>query len=442
MKKIFVFIILELIAIDCFCMPPWSETLTPWIEIENSEEYKSLSQSQKKALLIRWAKESDNILKSLPGYTPAHSEELRKLVVQIQDKLLAEPINNKMDYPESFRNAVREDILNRIENENGFAEKFNSSRKKLGDDNLFRQAAYEAYAEKPEFKKLLAEAPKSSDEFLAGLKAEFEPAQNTTSQPQKEPNNPVSNNNLSPMLPFSFFITLLILSMWGLLKLKCLKPIAKFYSIQGRASRKTYWIWWFAMLPLFGLFSIFFFFLADIIFFLQSKNLSPYWGILPLWILFLAYIPYICIQIRRLHDMNLSGYWYFLVLPINHTPLVVVKWIILGCVPGSKATNKFGEPARLEVQDNTETSMPSKSGERAKRAILLDKLSRRGKSQIFISFVIGVIVGAFAVYALSNRYASYPSFKWNIVRIDRLTGKTEIASSCDPSEGWTEVKEK
>ncbi len=58
-----------------------------------------------------------------------------------------------MKYSDEFKTAVREDILNRIENENGFAEKFNSSRKKLGDDNLFRQAAYEAYAEKPEFKK-------------------------------------------------------------------------------------------------------------------------------------------------------------------------------------------------------------------------------------------------------------------------------------------------
>lgn len=58
-----------------------------------------------------------------------------------------------MKYSDEFKTAVREDILNRIENENGFAEKFNSSRKKLSDDNLFRQAAYEAYAEKPEFKK-------------------------------------------------------------------------------------------------------------------------------------------------------------------------------------------------------------------------------------------------------------------------------------------------
>ncbi len=70
-----------------------------------------------------------------------------------------------MKYSDEFKTAVREDILNRIENENGFAEKFNSSRKKLDDDNLFRQAAYEAYAEKPEFKKYFGQ--KEEEGFLS-----------------------------------------------------------------------------------------------------------------------------------------------------------------------------------------------------------------------------------------------------------------------------------
>ena len=70
-----------------------------------------------------------------------------------------------MKYSDEFKTAVREDILNRIENENGFAEKFNSLRKKLDDDNLFRQAAYEAYAEKPEFKKYFGQ--KEEEGFLS-----------------------------------------------------------------------------------------------------------------------------------------------------------------------------------------------------------------------------------------------------------------------------------
>lgn len=60
-----------------------------------------------------------------------------------------------MEYSDEFKTAVREDILNRIDNEDGFAEKFTAARRKLDDDDLFRQAAYEKYAEKPEFKKYL-----------------------------------------------------------------------------------------------------------------------------------------------------------------------------------------------------------------------------------------------------------------------------------------------
>lgn len=76
MKKIFVFIIIELITIDCFC-------LTPWSVVENSDEYKSLSQSQKNERLLKWTVESDSILKTLPDYTPTHSEELKKFARSI-----------------------------------------------------------------------------------------------------------------------------------------------------------------------------------------------------------------------------------------------------------------------------------------------------------------------------------------------------------------------
>ena len=65
------------------------ETLTPWSAIENSDEYKALSQSQKNDRLIKWTEESDSILKTLPDYTPAHSEELGKFARGIQDRLFA-----------------------------------------------------------------------------------------------------------------------------------------------------------------------------------------------------------------------------------------------------------------------------------------------------------------------------------------------------------------
>ena len=285
----------------------------------------------------------------------------------------------------------------------------------------------------------------SDNEFLVGLKTEFEPAKNTITQPPKESTNSAPNNNLSPLLPFSFFIVLLILSAWGLLKLKCLKPIAKFYSIKGRVSRKTYWIWWFAMLPLFGVFTIFFIHLADVIFFLQSKNLSQYWGIVPLWILFLGYIPYICIQIRRLHDMNLSGNWYFFALITNHTPLVIVKWLILGCIPGTKTANNFGEPTTSKTQNASRITMSSKLKEGVETLFTSteaqNKPPMKNKKQILFSFFVGLIVGATSVYALSNRYVSYPSYKRSIVRIDKFTGKTEIADVRSPNSGWKTIKE-
>lgn len=60
-----------------------------------------------------------------------------------------------MEYTDEFKSAVREDILNRIKNEDGFAEKLDSIQQELGDDDLLRQSAYEGYAKKPEFKKYL-----------------------------------------------------------------------------------------------------------------------------------------------------------------------------------------------------------------------------------------------------------------------------------------------
>lgn len=409
MKKIFVFIIIELITIDCFCLTPWRAVENPTEPSKTVEEiYNNIEKDITKR--IESSSELANTINSL------NPEELKEFRSRVFNHYLNLPENQLIISPTKTRKVEFSEI----------------------ESLVFKQNATSTVK-----KNFLAEPSKSADEFLAGLKAEFEPARNTTSQSSKGLSNSVANNNLFPLIVILFLLFFLTL---GLAKLKCLKPIAKFYSIQGRASRKTYWIWWFAMLPLFGLFSIFFFFLADIIFFLQSKNLSPYWGIVPLWILFLAYIPYICIQIRRLHDMNLSGNWFFLALVVNHTPLVVVKWLILGCVPGTKTANKFGEPTISNPKNASKIMMSSKLKEGIETlftsAETQNKPPMRNKKQILISFLVGLIVGAASVYALSNRYVSYPSFKWNIVRIDRLTGKTEIASARDPSAGWTEVKEK
>ena len=70
-----------------------------------------------------------------------------------------------------------------------------------------------------------------------------------------------------------------------------------------------------------------------------------------------------------------------------------------------------------------------------------NKPPMRNKKQILFSFLVGLIIGATSVYALSNRYASYLSFKWRIVRIDTYTGKTEVGDARIPNAGWIEVKE-
>lgn len=81
-------------------------------------------------------------------------------------------------------------------------------------------------------------------------------------------------------------------------------------------------------------------------------------------------------------------------------------------------------------------------GKRSISNITLNKLSMQNKKRIVISFFVGIIVGAVSVYALANRYVSYPSFKWRIVRIDKFTGKTEVADARRPNLGWIEVGEK
>lgn len=87
---------------------------------------------------------------------PLYDERVRRAIEEETEKNAQK--NEKstgLEYPAEFRAAVREDILKRIKNENGFAELLDSIQKELGDDDLLRQSAYEKYAEKPEFKKYL-----------------------------------------------------------------------------------------------------------------------------------------------------------------------------------------------------------------------------------------------------------------------------------------------
>ena len=211
-----------------------------------------------------------------------------------------------------------------------------------------------------------------------------------------------------------------------------IKNFPNAFSLKGRATRKTYWIWWLCMFPFFIIFSIFFPFLGSIISLTKECGLTPYFWLYPLWIVFiLFYIPYICVQIRRMHDMNISGYWYIAFFFFDHTPLVVIKWLILGCIPGKKGINKFGEPVKKAVIDRIEPlKQETKHNINIKHKILT----------LLIPLLIGSLLGFIITYAMSNKYVSYSPQHGKIVRINKWTGKTEISDIRETHPTWKEVK--
>ena len=59
------------------------------------------------------------------------------------------------------------------------------------------------------------------------------------------------------------------------------------------------------------------------------------------WIVFLlSLINVLFLKIRRLHDFNFRGWWIL----ADHIPIVGFIWsILIFCVPGTKAENRFGQ---------------------------------------------------------------------------------------------------
>ena len=52
--------------------------------------------------------------------------------------------------------------------------------------------------------------------------------------------------------------------------------------------------------------------------------------------------------VQRLHDLNMSGWWLVLFLLLNSIkvlqfPILLCYFLLLGCVPGSRSTNRFGD---------------------------------------------------------------------------------------------------
>ena len=115
----------------------------------------------------------------------------------------------------------------------------------------------------------------------------------------------------------------------------------KYFQFAGRASRKEYWI-----------FSITFFLTLYFLSFFQFYYLY-------FFTLFIVIIPDLSLDIRRLHDINLSGWWLVIVYIVLYLICFLVSIytnsfqidllfylisILLGIIPSTPTTNKYGEP--------------------------------------------------------------------------------------------------
>ena len=115
----------------------------------------------------------------------------------------------------------------------------------------------------------------------------------------------------------------------------------KYFKFSGRASRKEYWI-----------FSITIFFMLYFLSFFQFYYLY-------FFTLFIVIIPDLSLDIRRLHDINLSGWWLVIVYIVLYLICFLVSIytnsfqidllfylisILLGIIPSTPTTNKYGEP--------------------------------------------------------------------------------------------------
>ena len=437
-------------------------SIVAWKDIEDSENFKKSDKNGRIKILTDWVVKSDNILKSLNDYKPEHSIELGKYAQSILNKINSEPQKSCSIYSEKFKAAVHQDIIRRMDEDKNFELEVDNLCQALGEDKT-RNIAYEEYAKKPEFKKYLV-SQKSysmySENFIkevhADLRKRIDNADartiniiNAMSAEERETfkqdlyseyaQKPEFKKYLEPEQSFVAQNIILLIFTISLIVLGVkiiIKNFPNAFSLKGRESRKTYWIWWLCMFSFFIIFSIFFSFLGSIISLTKECGLTPYFWLYPLWIVFiLFYIPYVCVQIRRMHDMNISGYWYILFLSINHTPLVIIKWIILGCIRGTRGTNKYGEPVVV-----IDKSQAKNQTEELKTEIESQKNNKNTNMKIVISFFLGLLLGILITYAMSNKYVSYASKNYNIVRVNKWTGKTEISNSNSSYPTWKEVK--
>jgi uncharacterized membrane protein YhaH (DUF805 family) len=117
-----------------------------------------------------------------------------------------------------------------------------------------------------------------------------------------------------------------------------LDPIINHYAdFEGRAARKTYWMFLLMYLAALVVGAIFISVFAELIGLgeLGSGALS----LLAILVLLAMIVPTIAITVRRLHDAGFSGWWYLLVLIPYLGGLVV---LVLTCLPSQPGSNTYG----------------------------------------------------------------------------------------------------
>lgn len=125
----------------------------------------------------------------------------------------------------------------------------------------------------------------------------------------------------------------------------------KMYSVSGRADIKTFWIWFFGVLPLYLMILMRLYFSFGMEIELSTVNVSLAFidRIAPLFLLFPG-IPYICVLIRRLHDMGRSGLWVVPISVIDFILPCASALFFYGRVRGDIDDNKYGyHPLKKEM---------------------------------------------------------------------------------------------
>ncbi len=97
---------------------------------------------------------------------------------------------------------------------------------------------------------------------------------------------------------------------------------------------------------------------------------SPFISYYAFIFLFLSYLD-VPVMIRRLHDRNLSGWFALLFIFLFFVPFVsfvaaVFQFVIVGCLPGTKGSNKYGaDPKAMETDEEIRvgTNLPEKESE-------------------------------------------------------------------------------